>query len=134
MKLHHKPLLMKHIYNLTCTLFILLAVVQLGWSQCSINASSSITCGLTDVDLSVNNPGSYSYSWDLDNDGTIDSVGTSLTYQFPPSSSNQTITVTLYRDNVVCATEDIYVLATPDPSIEAKPGNSTRVGKSNSCL
>ena len=63
---------MKHIYNLTCTLFILLAVTQLGWSQCSINASSSITCGLTDVDLSVNNPGSYSYSWDLDNNGTID--------------------------------------------------------------
>jgi len=79
------------------------------------------------VDFQVTNPGG-SYNWDFQSDGTFDATGPNVSFIFPASASDQTYTVTLYRNNIPCETADINVLATPDATLGVIPGSGILTG------
>lgn len=95
--------------------------------QCNFTISDDTPCGLTDVDFNVVSP-SGSYEWDFDTDGNIDAFGSSGTFSYPQAGVDTDYTVTLYRNGSPCPTQQVTVLATPDPSIGVMPGSGIMDG------
>jgi PKD repeat protein len=86
-------------------------------AQCNFQAPSGPVCASEAVRFTVDNPGENAYSWDFNDDGEIDEQGSGVDYKFPALPIDKTYNVKLFRDNVLCQTKAITILATPDPSI-----------------
>lgn len=106
-----------HITTLLTLSFLTVISTFSSVGQCSFQAPSAPLCASETVRFTVDNPGESAYSWDFDGDGEIDERGVRVDFKFPPLPNDRTYNIQLYRDNVLCQTESITILATADPSI-----------------
>lgn len=91
--------------------------------QCSFNIDNPNPCGATEIHFSVDNPvDTITYTWDLDGDGNIDTTGTSFSHVYPTNNNDQIYGAVLYANGDSCASLDVSVAVTPDPSIGVPPG------------
>ena len=106
------------------------SLASASYAQCSFTFSDLGPCAGVPVDLTVDSPdGAIAYSWDLDNDGTPDEDGTSISYRFPILPQEIDYPVTLFADGTACATDTLTVLATPDATIGVPPGIVTLIDR-----
>ena len=104
-------------------LFTFFGLTAESFAQCDFSISNQVACGNTVVNFSVASPGSGVYSWDFQSDSNIDAYGPNATFVFPGSDVNQTYTVVLYRDNIPCEADTVYVQAVPHSEIGLLPGS-----------
>ena len=95
-------------------------------AQCNFTTSSNPVCGEQSVNFVVTNP-SGTYTWDFDEDGTIDASGNNVNFTFPASTIDQVYTVELFLNGNSCQQEDVIVQLTPDAAIEVVPGSGTQI-------
>ncbi len=107
-----------------CTLLLLCGMESYG--QCGFNVSNNTPCGLTSVQMTANNPGSY--TWDMNGDGIIDASGNNPFYIFPATTIPISYTITQLENGVACATQNIVVQPKADPSIGVLPGQAIMQG------
>ena len=86
--------------------------------QCTFNISNNSPCSAETVTFSVDAPNAGAqYDWDFDGDGATDAEGETVDHSFPLSGTEAIYSVILFENGDTCTTQDITVLATPDPSI-----------------
>ncbi|MBX2872248.1 MAG: PKD domain-containing protein [Saprospiraceae bacterium] len=98
--------------------------------QCTITITEDNPCSGAEVTIGVDDPDvGADYSWDLDNDGTVDLQGSVFfDYSFPEVFTDQTFTITLFRDGSSCSSLSVPVKAAPDVSIGVPQGTVTLEG------
>jgi PKD repeat protein len=96
-------------------------------SQCDFSISDPNPCALSPVTFTVDNP-TGSYAWDFNDDGFIESFGTSVSYTFPASNINLNYTVILYENGIACNSMDVLVGGSPDATIGILPGSGILEG------
>ncbi|MCB9303344.1 MAG: PKD domain-containing protein [Lewinellaceae bacterium] len=119
----------KFTFCFTIALILCFFGKQQARAQCSFTASNNTPCATEEVTFTVNNPNpGVIYSWDLDGDGQSDLSGSSFAYNFPMLHLDSTYSITLLEDGAPCSSQDITVLAVPDPSIGVPPGIVQMIG------
>ncbi len=92
-------------------------------AQCNISISNTNPCAEELINFSVTNPNG-TYGWDFDGDGNIDAYGDNVNYTFPQSGVDIIYIINLFQDNTLCESEQIVVLASPNPILGVVPGNA----------
>ncbi|NNE29962.1 MAG: hypothetical protein HKN16_10005, partial [Saprospiraceae bacterium] len=91
--------------------------------QCEFSISNNNPCGETPIVFSIDNP-SGTYGWDFDGDTNVDAFGPTVTYTFPQTGNDASYTVNVYQNNMLCNSEEVIILASPDPLLGVVPGNA----------
>ena len=101
------------------------------FGQCNFTTSSNSLCAGELLLLNVIDPtNNIDYSWDLDGNGTIDTLGSSIDYSLPLFNQDTVLSISLFQNGTFCNSQDISLQAAPDPSIGVPAGLVTLNGNS----
>lgn len=113
---------MRNLYQLV--LLLLCGTLPLASLQAACGISISNTSPCAGETVFFDSGTGSNYTWDFDNDGSIDATGNTVGFTFPASTLDKNYLIQLYQNGTLCDVENLFVAGLPDPSIDVVPNNA----------